>query len=77
METHFCEAPELDAMLIQVEFRNSTSTEFQTTIYKVTIMLSFKEMVLINTVCFLLLFCVEFLFIFLFYFFTDWLIGFW
>lgn len=73
-ETHFGEGSVLAAMLIQVEFMNSTSTVFQTTICKVTIMLSFKEMVLINIICFHLLFCIKFFMFFLFYFFTDWLI---
>lgn len=59
-ETHFCEGSVLAAMLIQVEFMNSSSTVFQTTICKVTIMLSFKEMVLINIICFNLLFCIRF-----------------
>lgn len=71
-ETHFYEGSVLAAMLIQVEFMNSTSTVFQTIICKVTIMLSFKEMVLINIICFNLLFCIKFLCFFIL--FLYWLI---
>lgn len=71
-ETPFCEGSVLAAMLIQVEFMNSTSTVFQTTICKVTIMLSFKEMVLINIIC--LIYCFVLSFLCFFILFLYWLI---